>query len=336
MALDLTVIVPLYNEEESLDELNSNIVNVVDKHNYSYEIIYVDDGSNDTSFSVLKKLNEKDPAHIKIISFRRNYGKSAALHEGFQMASGKYVVTMDADLQDDPEEIPQLIAKLEEGYDLVSGWKKKRFDPISKTIPSKFFNWFTSLVTGIKIHDFNCGLKAYRSDVVKSIQVYGEMHRYLPVLARWSGFRVSEVVVTHHPRKYGKTKFGVTRFFNGFFDLLTVIFITKFHRAPLHFFGFTGALLFFVGFVIEAYMAIMWFLGTGIGQRPLFFLGILLLIIGAQFVLFGLLGEMLTHHFNSQVEFPQENASTRVSFPSKSRISSPVLTISTFPVDQYG
>ena len=303
MELDLSVIVPLYNEVESLPDLNKQIVQVVEKNKYSYEILYMDDGSNDGSLAILENLNKEDPEHIKIISFRRNYGKSAALHEGFQFASGKYVVTMDADLQDDPEEIPRLIAKLEEGWELVSGWKKKRHDPISKTIPSKFFNWFTALVTGIKLHDFNCGLKAYRSEVVKSIRVYGEMHRYLPVLAKWNGFTVTEIVVEHHPRKFGKTKFGVTRFFNGFFDLLTVIFITKFHRTPLHFFGFTGAFLFFIGFIIETYMATIWFMGVGIGQRPLFFLGILLLIVGAQFVLFGLLGEMLSHHFNTQVEY---------------------------------
>lgn len=303
MELDLSIIVPLYNEEESLGELNSQINSVCTENQYNYELIYVDDGSRDLSLKKLTALHKADPVHIKIISFRRNYGKSAALHDGFQMASGKYVVTMDADLQDDPYEIPGLIAKLEEGYDLVSGWKKKRHDPLNKTIPSKFFNWFTALVTGIKIHDFNCGLKIYRNEVVKNIQVYGEMHRYLPVLAHWAGFVVGEKEVQHHARKFGKTKFGAMRFFNGFLDLITVIFITKYHRAPLHFFGFSGAAIFFVGFLIELYFAIAWFMGQGIGQRPLFLLGILMLIVGAQFVLFGLLGEMLTHHFNTQAEY---------------------------------
>jgi hypothetical protein len=210
---------------------------------------------------------------------------------------------MDADLQDDPKEIPNLIKKLEEGYDLVSGWKKKRHDPISKTLPSKLFNFVTSVVSGIRLHDFNCGLKAYRNEVIKTVEVYGEMHRYIPVLANWMGFRITEIPVTHHARKFGKTKYGVTRFMNGFFDLITVVFITKFKRAPLHFFGFSGAILFFSGLVIEGWLSVGWFQGKGIGQRPLFFLGILLLIIGAQFVLFGLLGEMLSHHFNSQENY---------------------------------
>jgi glycosyltransferase involved in cell wall biosynthesis len=301
--IELSIIVPLYNEEESLPELQRQIDAVCRENKYTYEIIYVDDGSYDKSLAVLQELRAQQGDIVKIVSFRRNYGKSAALHEGFKRASGKYVVTMDADLQDDPAEIPNLIAAIEEGYDLVSGWKKKRHDPLNKTIPSKFFNWFTSLVSGIRLHDFNCGLKIYRHEVVKSLRVYGEMHRYLPVLAHWNGFRVSELVVNHRARKFGRTKFGVARFFNGFFDLLTVIFITKFNRAPLHFFGFTGAALFFVGFVVELYLTVEWILGVGIGQRPLFFFGILMIIVGAQFVLFGLLGEMLTHHFDTQAEY---------------------------------
>ena len=300
---DLTVVVPLYNEEESLPELYKKIADVCSGNNISYDVIFVDDGSRDKSRDVLDSLYKADPDHIKIISFRRNYGKSAALQEGFDAAEGKMVITMDADLQDDPEEIPSLLAKMDEGFDLVSGWKKKRHDPITKRIPSKLFNRVTSLVSGVRLHDFNCGLKAYRNEVIKLVQVYGEMHRYIPVLAFWMGFRVTEIPVTHHARKFGKTKYGVARFLNGFLDLITVVFITKFKRAPLHFFGFTGVFLFLIGLAIEAYLSIGWFSGVPIGQRPLFFMGILMLIVGAQFVLFGLLGEMLSHHFNAQTEY---------------------------------
>jgi glycosyltransferase involved in cell wall biosynthesis len=304
MALQLSIIVPLYDEVESLPELNEIIASVMQENQYSYEIIYVDDGSRDGSLQVLETLHAANPDNVKVLSLRRNFGKSAALHEGFAVASGTYVVTMDADLQDDPREIPALLAKLEEGYDMVSGWKRNRQDPLTKTIPSKFFNKTTALVTGIKLHDFNCGLKAYRNEVVKVLEVYGEMHRYLPVLANWNGFRVSEIPVQHHPRKFGVTKFGLSRFFNGFFDLLTVIFITRFNKAPLHFFGFSGLGIFAIGFVILLYFSMLWFLGEGIGQRPLFFLGILALIVGAQFIFFGLLGEMLSHHFNANKEYP--------------------------------
>ena len=300
---DLSIVVPLYNEEESLPELYKKIARVCNENKISYDVIFIDDGSRDKSRDVLDSLYKADPDHIKIISFRRNYGKSAALQEGFDAAQGKNVITMDADLQDDPAEIPSLLAKLDEGYDLVSGWKKKRHDPISKRIPSKLFNSVTSLVSGVRLHDFNCGLKAYRNEVIKSVQVYGEMHRYIPVLAFWMGFRVTEIPVTHHARKYGKTKYGVTRFLNGFLDLITVVFITKFKRAPLHFFGFTGVFLFVIGLAIEAYLSIGWFSGVPIGQRPLFFMGILMLIVGAQFVLFGLLGEMMSHQFSAQTEY---------------------------------
>jgi glycosyltransferase involved in cell wall biosynthesis len=307
MALQLSIIVPLYDEVESLPELNEIIASVMQENQYSYEIIYVDDGSRDGSLQVLETLHAANPDNVKVLSLRRNFGKSAALHEGFAVASGTYVVTMDADLQDDPREIPALLAKLEEGYDMVSGWKRNRQDPFTKKIPYNFFNKTTALVTGIKLHDFNCGLKAYRNEVVKVLEVYGEMHRYLPVLANWNGFRVSEIPVQHHPRKFGVTKFGLSRFFNGFFDLLTVIFITRFNKAPLHFFGFSGLGIFAIGFVILLYFSMLWFLGEGIGQRPLFFLGILALIVGAQFIFFGLLGEMLSHHFNANKEYPLKN-----------------------------
>jgi glycosyltransferase involved in cell wall biosynthesis len=302
MGMDLSIVIPAYNEAESFPELLEQIREAVEPMNMQYEIIVVDDGSNDDSLKVLRQLKQKYP-QLKVISFRRNYGKSAALSVGFREVQGRYVVTMDADLQDDPHEIPNLIAKLEEGYDLVSGWKKKRHDPISKTVPSRLFNFVTSRLTGIRIHDFNCGLKAYRQDVVKDLQVYGELHRFLPVLAHWNGFRVSEIAVQHHPRKYGKTKFGLSRFFNGFFDLMTVLFITRYKTSPLHIFGMMGLISFLLGFGIELYLTIRWFMGESIKNRPLFFFGILTIIVGVQFIVFGLLGEMLSANFAEGVEY---------------------------------
>ncbi|HFE63877.1 MAG TPA: glycosyltransferase [Caldithrix sp.] len=300
--VDISIVVPAYNEAESFPELLSQIQEAVAPMNMSLEVIIVDDGSNDGSVEVLKSLKEKYP-FLKVLSFRKNYGKSAALSEGFKIVQGNYVITMDADLQDDPHEIPNLIAKLEEGYDLVSGWKKKRHDPLSKTIPSRLFNFVTSRITGIRIHDFNCGLKAYRQQVVKDMTVYGELHRFLPVLAHWNGFRVGEIVVRHHPRKYGKTKFGITRFFNGFFDLMTVLFITRYKSTPLHIFGMLGLLTSFVGIAIELYLTVGWFTGERIRNRPLFFLGILTIIVGIQFFVFGLIGEMISAHFAERVEY---------------------------------
>lgn len=300
--VDISIVVPAYNEAESFPELLSQIQDAVAPMNRSLEVIIVDDGSNDGSVEVLKSLKEKYP-FLKVLSFRKNYGKSAALSEGFKIVQGKYVITMDADLQDDPHEIPNLIAKLEEGYDLVSGWKKKRHDPLSKTIPSRLFNFVTSRITGIRIHDFNCGLKAYRQQVVKDMTVYGELHRFLPVLAHWNGFRVGEIVVQHHPRKYGKTKFGMARFFNGFFDLMTVLFITRYKSTPLHIFGMLGLLTSFAGIAIELYLTVGWFMGERIRNRPLFFLGILTIIVGIQFFVFGLIGEMISAHFAERVEY---------------------------------
>lgn len=290
--MDISIVAPLFNEEESLEELTERIVDQIKALDKSFEIIFIDDGSSDKSLEVLKQIKEKQP-EIHIIHFNRNFGKSAALSEGFRIATGDIVITMDADLQDDPAEIPRLIDKIESGYDLISGWKQKRHDPISKTIPSKFFNFITRRLTGIKIHDFNCGLKAYRKTVIKAIPVYGELHRYLPVLAHWLGFKVGELVVTHHPRKFGYSKFGIRRFFNGFFDLLTVLFITRYRQKPLHLFGFLGLACSFVGFLVLAYLSILWFQGYGIGQRPMFFLGVLLVIVGVQFFSIGLIGEML-------------------------------------------
>lgn len=291
--MDLSVVIPLYNEEESLGELFGIISDVAAKAGLKYEICFVDDGSTDGSLEVLKQLREKN-RQIKIISFRKNYGKSAALSEGFKMAQGNIIITMDADLQDDPAEIPSLIAQINSGFDMVSGWKKKRFDPLGKTLPSKFFNFITARMTGIKIHDFNCGLKAYKNDVIKEIPVYGELHRYLPVLAHWRGYRVGETVVQHHPRKYGETKFGWRRLFHGFFDLLTVLFITRYRQKPLHLFGALGLTSFFAGFIVLLYLSILWLQGQGIGSRPLLFLGVLLIIVGMQSFSLGLIGEMIT------------------------------------------
>ncbi len=294
---DISVVVPLYNEEESLPELVEWIGSVMAKHGYSYEIILVDDGSNDGSWQVIRRLSAND-AHIRAIRFRRNYGKSAALNEGFRAARGRVVITMDADLQDSPDEIPELYRMItDEGYDLVSGWKKVRHDPLSKTIPSRFFNAVTRAISHIPLHDFNCGLKAYRRDVVKSIEVYGEMHRYIPLLAKWAGFKnIGEKVVEHRPRKYGTTKFGLERFINGFLDLLTITFVGKFGKRPMHFFGTLGILFFLLGFVILAYLSIakLVYEEYGIAERPLFFFGILTLIIGTQLFVTGFLAELVS------------------------------------------
>ena len=290
---EVSVVVPLYNEEQSLRELYDKLRSALGKTS-RYEIIFVDDGSTDCSMRVLHDLRHRD-RRVKIIRFRRNYGKSAALSVGFHHAKGEYIITMDADLQDDPNEIPSLLNELKKGFDLVSGWKKKRFDPITKTIPSRFFNFVTSVLTGIPIHDFNCGLKGYRKEVVKEVKVYGELHRYIPVLAAWQGFKISEVSVQHHPRKYGKTKFGMGRFWKGFLDLLTVLFTTRYFRRPLHLFGFWGLVFFLAGFFIDLYLVILKFVeGMSLGNRPLFVGGILLIIVGVQFVSVGLLGEMIS------------------------------------------
>ena len=292
--MDLSIIVPLYNEEDSLIELTNQIFDVLKKFDWSFEICFVDDGSTDDSLNRIKAL-KADRENIKILSFRKNYGKSAALSEGFKMATGDIIITIDADLQDDPAEIPNLIHKIHDGYDLVSGWKKKRQDPISKTLPSKLFNFITARLTGIQIHDFNCGLKAYRKEVIKEIPVYGSLHRYLPVLAHWKGFAIGEIIVHHQARKYGITKYNWRRFFDGFFDLFTVLFLTRYRQKPLHLFGFLGMISLLAGIVISLYLTVLWFQGYGIGNRPLFFLGILLIIVGMQSFSIGLIGEMITN-----------------------------------------
>lgn len=300
--MDISVVIPLYNEEESLRDLHQQLRTALSRVSPRYEILFIDDGSTDRSFEVLRNLKRFDH-RVKIVRFRRNYGKSAALAVGFQQALGNIVITMDADLQDDPAEIPTLVKRINEGFDLVSGWKKKRRDPITKTIPSRFFNFVTSLMTGIRIHDFNCGLKAYRKDVVKTVKVYGELHRYVPVLAHWEGFKVGEMIVNHRPRKYGKTKFGMGRFWKGFLDLATVLFTTRYFRRPLHLFGFWGLVCAIAGFLVDGWLAVEWFYGQPLGNRPLFFGGILLIIVGIQFISIGLLGEMISKTRHAEEEY---------------------------------
>jgi glycosyltransferase involved in cell wall biosynthesis len=298
----MSIVVPLFNEEESLQPLANEIRKALKQVNIAYEVIFIDDGSTDNSLKVIKEICKPDK-RFRYISFRKNYGKSAALQTGFKEASGDVAVTMDADLQDDPNEITGLLKKLEEGYDLVSGWKRKRQDPLIKKISSRFFNFITRLMTGIKIHDFNCGLKAYRKDVIENIKVYGELHRYVPVLADWEGFSVAESVVNHHPRRYGKTKFGISRYFKGFIDLITVLFSTRYIKRPMHFFGFFGAFAFFVGIIVNGYLSYLWITGEPLSNRPMLFLGILLIIVGVQFFSVGLLGEMLVHNSKSDKEY---------------------------------
>ncbi|HTR98708.1 MAG TPA: glycosyltransferase family 2 protein [Bacteroidota bacterium] len=300
---ELSVVIPLYNEEESLRELHGQLRAALNRMNVRYELLFVDDGSTDRSFQVLRDLKRND-RHVKIIRFRRNYGKSAALAVGFDKAQGNIVVTMDADLQDDPAEIPSLKKRIDDGLDLVSGWKKRRKDPITKTIPSRFFNFVTARMTGIRIHDFNCGLKAYRREVVKSVKLYGELHRYVPVLAHWEGFRVGEVVVQHRARKYGHTKFGLGRFWRGFLDLCTALFTTRYLTRPLHLFGVWGIVATLAGVAIDGWLAVEWYLGrTSLGNRPLFLVGILLIIVGLQFFSLGLLGEMISKTRAAEPEY---------------------------------
>lgn len=297
--MDLSIIIPLINEEESLTELCSWIERVVTSNQYRYEIILIDDGSTDNSWHIIETLSAEN-ANIKGIKFQRNYGKSAALNEGFKAAQGNVVMTMDADLQDSPDEIPDLYRMIvEDGHDLVSGWKKKRRDPISKTIPTKLFNFVTRKVSGIRLHDFNCGLKAYKKKVIKSIEVYGEMHRYIPVLAKWSGFKkIAEKKVAHQARKYGKTKFGWERFINGFLDLLSISFVGRFGKRPMHFFGLWGTLIFFIGFCIWMYLGIAKFAyqQTKMTERPLFYVGLISIVLGMQLFLAGFLGELIVRN----------------------------------------
>ena len=300
--MDISVVVPLFNEEESLPELVSWIERVMLKHNFSYEVILVDDGSTDHSWIVIEGIHSANP-NVRGIKFRRNYGKSAALHTAFGMATGDVVITMDADLQDSPDEIPELYRMIkEEELDLVSGWKKKRYDPISKTIPSKFYNYSARVMTGIKLHDFNCGLKAYRNEVVKSIEVYGEMHRYIPVIAKRAGFaKIGEKEVEHRKRKYGTTKFGLERFINGYLDLMSITFISKFGKRPMHLFGTLGTLMFVIGFFLAAFLGIekLIYVHKGMAARlitdsPYFYIALATMVLGTQLFLAGFLGELIS------------------------------------------
>ncbi len=299
----ISVVIPLLNEEESLRILYNDIKKAISPFSFGYEIIFIDDGSTDNSLNIIRDLSRRD-SKVHYFSFRKNYGKSAALHVGFKFASGDAVITMDADLQDDPAEIPNLLRKLSEGYDLVSGWKKVRHDPFIKRHSSKFFNYITRLSSDVKIHDFNCGLKAYRKEVIKSVYVHGELHRYIPVLAGQKGFKITEIPVKHHPRRYGKTKFGISRFFKGFVDLLTILLITRYATRPLHLFGFIGTISFVIGFIIDGYLALEWLLHrTSLSNRPLLLLGLLMMIVGVQLFAIGLLGELFVHKFKTDFDF---------------------------------
>ena len=295
---DISVVVPLFNEEESLPELHRWIVKVMKENNFSYEVVFIDDGSKDKSWKVIEELHVLD-SNVKGIKFQRNYGKSAALQKGFEVVTGNVVITMDADLQDSPDEIPELYRMImEDDFDLVSGWKKKRFDPITKTIPTKLYNWAARRITGIRLHDFNCGLKAYKNSVVKSIEIYGDMHRYIPALAKYAGFsNIGEKIVAHQARKYGTTKFGLNRFLNGPLDLLSVAFIGKFSKKPMHFFGALGLLMFFIGFGFAIYLGIDKIFidtrGVKITDRPEFFISLTAMIFGMQFFLAGFIAELI-------------------------------------------
>ena len=312
--MDISIVIPLFNEEESLPELCSWIEKVMNKNNYSFEVFLIDDGSKDSSWQVIEELSAKNSS-IKGVKFRRNYGKSAALNIGFQKASGDVVITMDADLQDSPDEIPALYDKImKENFDLVSGWKQKRYDPFSKTIPTKLFNWAARKASGIYLHDFNCGLKSYKNTVVKSVEVHGEMHRYIPVLAKWAGFaNITEQVVEHQSRKYGETKFGLERFVNGFLDLLTITFVTRFGKKPMHFFGVIGTLMFMLGFgifgfiVIEKLYAISNSIqAKNIADMSIFYIALTSMIIGVQLFLAGFISEMISRSSNDRNNYQIE------------------------------
>jgi len=310
--MDISVVIPLFNEDESLPELTSWIARVMTDNNFSYEILFVDDGSTDTSWQVIEELKLSYPA-VKAIKFRRNYGKSAALNVAFEASQGDVIITMDADLQDSPDEIPELFRRLkEEKLDIISGWKKKRYDPITKTIPTKLFNAATRKMSGIQLNDFNCGLKAYRCDVVKTIEVYGEMHRYIPVIAKWAGFKnIGEQVVEHRARKYGVTKFGMSRFINGFLDLLSIFFVGKFGKRPMHFFGSMGVLSFLIGTIMA-----LWIIGEKlyhiamnlpikreITEQPGFYIALVAIIVGSQLFLTGFVAELVTRNATERNQY---------------------------------
>ncbi|MDR2692988.1 MAG: glycosyltransferase family 2 protein [Chitinispirillales bacterium] len=302
--VDVSVVVPLYNEKESLSELMRGIDDALGKRGKSYEVVFVDDGSVDGSYDEVKTLREAyGSGKVKAIRFSRNCGKSAALSAGIEYAGGGTVITMDADLQDDPAAIPEMLAKLEEGWDVVSGWKKVRHDPLGKTFPSKIWNAMTSMAAGLKLHDFNCGFKAYRAGAAKRLEIYGDRHRYLPALAHWDGCRVTEIAVPHHARKFGKSKYGAWRMFNGAMDMLTLLFLKRYMKSPMHFFGILGMLLIAVGAGVLGYFGVMWALTGAMRLRPLTLLAIGAMVMGVQFISIGLIGEMITNTMQARRQY---------------------------------
>jgi len=302
--VDLSIVIPVLDEEESIRPLHSSLREVLEKLGKDYEIIFIDDGSEDGSFPILQSLYDEDREHIRVVQFRRNFGKTAALTAGFKQARGDIVITMDADLQEDPEEIPGMLESLDDDYDLVVAWRHQRQDSLSKKVPSRIANVSVSLLTGVNLHDLNCGFKAYHREVVQDLKLYGELHRFIPVLAHWRGFRVTERKVAHRPRQYGQSKYGFERLGKSFLDFGMVLFLTYFLKRPMHLFGTLGTLLFAIGFAIGLYLTGLWLLGEGIGWRPLLFLGILAMIVGVQMASIGLLGEMIRNFaFNPEEEY---------------------------------
>jgi len=301
----LSIVIPLHNEAESLPVLMQSICTVLEKTDHTFEVIFIDDGSTDQSFATLKKMHTEYGNKMRTIRFTRNYGKSAGLSIGIKEAKGDVIITMDADLQDDPVAIPDMLAKLDEGWDLVSGWKKKRYDPLTFTLPSKLWNIINSVLSGIKLHDFNCGFKAYRSDAAKTLEIYGDRHRYLPTLAHWNGFKVTEIPVPHHARQFGKSKYGFDKFFNGVMDMITLLFLKRYLRSPLHFFGLVGFVLITLGTGVLGYFGVEWIITRQMHIRPLILLSVSSIIIGIQFLSFGFLGEMLSN------QAPRDNYTIR-------------------------
>ena len=296
----ISVVVPLLNEEPSLESLYHEIANALEPLDHEFEVVFVDDGSTDGSLSVLSRMHDELP-NVVVIHLRRNFGKAAALQAGFLEAKGDLVITIDADLQDDPAEIPKLLAKLDEGFDLVSGWKTRRNDPFARRLFSRIFNWSTGVISGVRLHDVNCGLKAYRAELLQGLRIYGELHRFIPVLASYQGYRVAEIPVNHRARQHGSSRYGPERYIRGFFDLLSVTFMGRYRYRPLHLFGGIGLLMGAIGFVILTYLTMLWFWGHGIGTRPLLTLGVLLVVVGIQFVSLGLISELVTSQHEERI-----------------------------------